>query len=164
MSDLICVGAFAGSYGVQGDVRLKSFCAEPTAIADYGPLYTEDGSREFVITLLRPVAGGFGARVTGVTSKEQADALRGVSLFADRAKMPSLPDDEFYYADLIGLEAFDTGGISLGRITNVENHGAGDILEIGAKGLLIPFTLAAVPTVDLASRRVIVDIPDEVEG
>lgn len=164
MSDLICVGAFAGSYGVQGDVRLKSFCAEPTAIADYGPLYTEDGSREFVITLLRPVAGGFGARVTGVTSKEQADALRGVSLFADRAKMPSLPDDEFYYADLIGLEAFDTGGVSLGRITNVENHGAGDILEIGAKGLLIPFTLAAVPTVDLASRRVIVDIPDEVEG
>ncbi len=164
MSDLICVGAFAGSYGVQGDVRLKSFCAEPTAIADYGPLYTEDGRREFAITLLRPVAGGFGARVTGVTSKEQADALRGVSLFADRAKMPNLPDDEFYYADLIGLEAFDTGGVSLGRITNVENHGAGDILEIGAKGLLIPFTLAAVPTVDLASGRVIVDIPDEVEG
>ena len=164
MSDLICVGAFAGSYGVQGDVRLKSFCAEPTAIADYGPLYTEDGSRQFVITLLRPVAGGFGARVTGVTSKEQADGLRGVSLFADRAKMPSLPDDEFYYADLIGLEAFDTGGVSLGRVTNVENHGAGDILEIGAKGLLIPFTLSAVPTVDMASRRVIVDIPDEVEG
>lgn len=164
MSDLICVGAFAGSYGVQGDVRLKSFCAEPTAIADYGPLFTADGSRQFVITLLRPVAGGFGARVTGVTSKEQADGLRGVSLFADRARMPSLPDDEFYYADLIGLEAFDTGGVSLGRITNVENHGAGDILEIGAKGLLIPFTLAAVPTVDMASRRVIIDIPDEVEG
>lgn len=164
MSDLICVGAFAGSYGVQGDVRLKSFCAEPTAIADYGPLYTEDGSRQFTITLLRPVAGGFGARVSGVTNKEQADALRGVSLFVDRAKMPKLPDDEFYYADLIGLEAFDTGGVSLGRITNVENHGAGDILEIGAKGLLIPFTLAAVPTVDMASRRVIVDIPDEVEG
>lgn len=164
MSDLICVGAFAGSYGVQGDVRLKSFCAEPTAIADYGPLYTEDGGRQFVVTLLRPVAGGFGARVTGVTSKEQADGLRGVSLFADRAKMPKLPDDEFYYADLIGLEAFDTGGVSLGRVTNVENHGAGDILEIGAKGLLIPFTRAAVPTVDMATGRVIVDIPDEVEG
>lgn len=164
MSDLICVGAFAGSYGVQGDVRLKSFCAEPTAIADYGPLYTEDGSRQFAITLLRSVAGGFGARVAGIANKEQADALRGVSLFVDRAKMPSLPDDEFYYADLIGLEAFDTGGVSLGRVTNVENHGAGDILEIGAKGLLIPFTLAAVPTVDLTRRRVIVDIPDEVEG
>ncbi len=164
MSDLICVGAFAGSYGVQGDVRLKSFCAEPTAIADYGPLYTEDGGRQFAVTLLRPVAGGFGARVTGVTSKEQADGLRGVSLFADRAKMPKLPDDEFYYADLIGLEAFDTGGISLGRVTNVENHGAGDILEIGARGLLIPFTRAAVPTVDMATGRLIVDIPDEVEG
>jgi 16S rRNA processing protein RimM len=164
MSDLICVGAFAGSYGVQGDVRLKSFCAEPTAIADYGPLTTEDGNRSFVVTLLRPVAGGFGARVAGVTSKEQADALRGVSLFAERARMPSLPDDEFYYADLIGLQAFDTGGVSLGRVNNVENHGAGDILEIGAKGLLIPFTRAAVPTVDLASGRVVIDIPEEVQG
>ena len=164
MSDLICVGAFAGSYGVQGDVRLKSFCAEPTAIADYGALTTEDGSRSFVVTLLRPVSGGFGARVTGVTSKEQADALRGVSLFADRARMPNLPDDEFYYADLIGLQAFDTGGVSLGRVMNVENHGAGDILDIGAKGLLIPFTRAAVPTVDLASGRVVIDIPDEVQG
>lgn len=164
MSDLICVGAFAGSYGVQGDVRLKSFCAEPTAIADYGPLYCEDGSRSFVITLLRPVAGGFGARVAGLATKEEADALRGLRLFAKRDKMPNLPDDEYYYADLIGLEAFDTGGVALGAVTNVENHGAGDILEIGAKGLLIPFTLAAVPTVDLASLRIIINIPDEVEG
>jgi 16S rRNA processing protein RimM len=164
MSDLICVGAFAGSYGVQGDVRLKSFCAEPTAIADYGPLFTEDGGRSFIITLLRPVAGGFGARVSGIISKEQADDLRGVTLFAKRDKMPALPDDEYYYADLIGLEAYDTGGIALGRITNVENHGAGDILEIGAQGLLIPFTLGAVPTVDLAKGRVIINIPDEVDG
>ena len=164
MSDLICVGAFAGSYGVQGDVRLKSFCAEPTAIADYGPLFTEDGGRSFIITLLRPVAGGFGARVSGIISKEQADDLRGDTRFAKRDKMPNLPDDEYYYADLIGLEAFDTGGVALGAVTNVENHGAGDILEIGAKGLLIPFTLAAVPTVDLASRRIIINIPDEVEG
>jgi 16S rRNA processing protein RimM len=164
MSDLICVGAFAGSYGVQGDVRLKSFCAEPTAIADYGPLYSEDGSRSFVITLLRPVAGGFGARVAGLETKEEADALRGLRLFAKRDKMPNLPDDEYYYADLIGLEAFDTGGVGLGAVINVENHGAGDILEIGAKGMLIPFTLAAVPTVDLASRRIIINIPDEVDG
>jgi 16S rRNA processing protein RimM len=162
--DLICVGAIAGSYGVQGEARIKSFCAQPSAIGDYGPLHSEDGTRTFHITLTRPVTGGFGARIAGVASKEQADDLRGVLLFAPRSVLPALPSDEFYYADLIGLDVFDTGGAALGTVSAVHNHGAGDILEVGAQGLLIPFTLAAVPTVDLAARRVIVDLPDEREA
>lgn len=164
MSDRICVGAFAGSFGVSGEVRLKSFCADPEAIADYGPLYTEDGSRSFGIKLTRPVAGGLGARVTGIATKEQADALKGISLFVDRARLPALPDDEFYHSDLIGLEARDTGGVLLGQVTAVHNHGAGDLLEIAGGGrkqaLLLPFTLAVVPTVDLAARRIVVDLPE----
>ena len=164
MEDRICVGAFAGSFGVSGEVRLKSFCAEPEAIADYGPLFSADGSRSFAITLTRPVAGGLGARVSGVTTMEQAEALKGVSLFADRAKLPKLPDDEYYHSDLIGLEARDTGGSLLGRVISVHNHGAGDLLEIMAEGrkqaLLVPFSLAVVPTVDLAAGRVVVDLPE----
>ena len=164
MEDRICVGAFAGSFGVSGEVRLKSFCAEPEAIADYGPLFSEDGSRSFAITLTRPVAGGLGARVSGVTTMEQAEALKGVSLFADRARLPKLPDDEYYHSDLIGLEARDTGGSLLGRVISVHNHGAGDLLEIMAEGrkqaLLVPFSLAVVPTVDLAAGRVVVDLPE----
>jgi len=162
--DLICVGAIVGSYGVAGEARIKSFCAEPSAIGDYGPLLSEDGSQTFHITLTRPVSGGFGARIRGIGTKEQADALRGVSLFAPRTALPSLPDDEFYYADLIGLDAFDTGGASLGTVKAVHNHGAGDILEVGAAGLLIPFTRAAVPTVDLSAQRVVIDLPQEREG
>ena len=164
MEDRICVGAFAGSFGVSGEVRLKSFCAEPEAIADYGPLFSADGSRSFAITLTRPVAGGLGARVSGVTTMEQAEALKGVSLFADRARLPKLPDDEYYHSDLIGLEARDTGGSLLGRVISVHNHGAGDLLEIMAEGrkqaLLVPFSLAVVPTVDLAAGRVVVDLPE----
>ncbi len=163
--DRICVGALAGSFGVQGEVRLKSFCADPSAIADYGPLWTEDGSRSFKLKLTRPVAGGFGARLSGVTTKEQADALKGTRLFADRARLPRLPDDEFYHADLIGLDVQDSGGAMLGRVTAVLNHGAGDILDVaGPKGsLLIPFTLAIVPTVDLDARRIVVDLPEGIE-
>ena len=164
MADRICVGAFAGSFGVSGEVRLKSFCADPEAIADYGPLFTEDGSRSFKVALTRPVAGGLGARVTGVATKEQADALKGVSLYADRARLPKLPDDEFYHSDLIGLEARDPGGAVLGQVIAVHNHGAGDLLEIAGPGrrqpLLLPFTLAVVPTVDLASGRIVVDPPE----
>ena len=164
MTDRICVGAFAGSFGVSGEVRLKSFCAEPEAIAAYGPLYTEDGSQSFTVKLTRPVAGGLGALVSGIATKEQADALKGVALFVDRSRLPKLPDDEFYHSDLIGLEARDTGGVLLGVVSAVHNHGAGDLLEITGPGrkqaLLLPFTLAAVPTVDLAVGRIVIDPPE----
>lgn len=165
--DRVCVGAIAGAFGVQGEVRLKSFCTDPEAIADYGPLWTEDGTRSFAVRLTRPVAGGLGARLSGVTTKEQADALKGVQLYADRDRLPSLPDDEFYHADLIGLEVRDTGGALIGRVQAVHNHGAGDILEVIGPGrktaLLLPFTLAIVPTVDLAAGRIIADIPEGLE-
>lgn len=163
-SDRICIGAIAGAFGVQGEVRLKSYCAEPTDIASYGPLSTRDGSRQFKVTLTRPVAGGLGARLTGITTKEQADALRGTDLFVDRARLPALPEDEFYHADLIGLSARDPGGAEIGRVTAVHDHGAGDLLEIRTTGstssVLVPFTRAVVPTVDIGRGLLIVDMPE----
>jgi 16S rRNA processing protein RimM len=164
--DRICVGAIAGAFGVRGEVRLKSFCAQPEAIAAYAPLWTEDGRRSFTVRLTRGSGGGLTARLSGVETREEADALRGVELFADRKKLPNLPDDEFYHADLIGLEVLDTSGRPLGRVRAVHNHGAGDIIEVTgpAGGLLLPFTRAAVPTVDLTARRIIADPPDETEA
>lgn len=162
--DRICVGAIAGAFGVAGEVRLKSFCADPAAIATYGPLWTEDGSRSFAVRLTRPVAGGLGARIAGVATKEAADALKGVALYADRTRLPSLPDDEFYHADLIGLAVHDTGGALIGRVAAVHNHGAGDLIEVAlpspAAPLLLPFTRAVIPTVDLALRRIVADPPE----
>lgn len=167
MTDRICVGAIAGAFGVRGEVRLKSFCAEPAAIADYAPLWTRDGGRSFSVTLTRAIPQGFAARLSGIDSKEAADAARGTELFADRDRLPSLPDDEFYHADLIGLPVLDTGGQEIGRLQAIHNHGAGDILEIRAPGrksaLLLPFTRAAVPTVDLTAGRIIADPPEEAE-
>ncbi|KPQ05820.1 MAG: 16S rRNA processing protein RimM [Rhodobacteraceae bacterium HLUCCA12] len=161
--DRVCVGAVAGAFGVRGDVRLKSFCAEPEAIAAYAPLQTEDGSRSFDVTVLGAVANGLSVRLSGVNTREEAEALRGTRLYADRSRLPSLPDDEFYHADLIGLEVLDTGGTVLGTVTAVLDHGAGDLLEIqrkGAQSVLLPFTRASVPTVDLAAGRIIADPPD----
>lgn len=163
--DRICVGAISGAFGVGGEVRLKSFCAQPEAIAAYAPLYTEDGARSFGVRITRAIPGGLAARLSGITTKEEADALRGTSLFADRERLPSLPDDEFYHADLIGLPVFDTGGAQLGTVRAIYNHGAGDILEIFAPGrrtsLLLPFTKAVVPTVDLTAGRIVADPPEE---
>jgi 16S rRNA processing protein RimM len=164
MTDRICVGAIAGSFGVTGEVRLKSFCAEPAAIADYAPLYTEDGSQEFTVNILRPINNGFAVHLSGIKTKEQADALKGISLFADRDKLPSLPDDEYYHTDLIGLTVIDTGGKELGKVVDVLNHGSADLLEIRAADqsdtVLLPFTQAAIPTVDLTAGRIIADPPE----
>ena len=158
-----CVGAIAGGFGVQGEVRLKSFCADPGAIASYAPLVTEDG-QSFGVRLLRPIPGAFAARLTGILTREQAEALKGTRLYAPRDRLPPLDEDEFYHADLIGLEVVDTGGARLGRVRAVLDHGAGDIIEVarpGAAELLVPFTRAAVPTVDIAGRRIVVDPPAE---
>ncbi len=164
MSDRICVGAITGSFGVRGEARVKSFCADPTAIGDYGPLTNDDGSRSFTLTITRPVKGGFAVHLSGVTNKEAADALKGTRLYAPRDALPALPDDEFYHTDLMGLTVVDTGGEELGQIHAILNHGAGDLLEVrkrGRKGTtLVPFTLEIVPTVDIAAGRVVVDPPE----
>ncbi|MEL6886233.1 MAG: ribosome maturation factor RimM [Pseudomonadota bacterium] len=162
--ELICVGVIGGAYGVRGEVRIKSFCAVPEDIESYSPLSSEDGTRHFTLALIRPMKNGFVARLAEVATKEQADALKGVQLFANRDQLPGLPDDEYYYTDLVGLEVFDTGGTSLGRVKSVQNHGASDLLEVHAPGatatVLLPFTRAAVPTVDLASGRIVADPPE----
>ena len=162
--DRVCVGAIAGSFGVRGEVRLKSFCAEPEDIATYGPLSSEDGSQTYSVRIVRSIKNGFAARLGGVGTKEQADALRGTRLYVARDQLPNLPDDEYYHTDLIGLDVFDTGGTRLGRVKSVLNHGASDLLEIHGPGLkatvLLPFTLAAVPTVDLQAGRIIADPPE----
>ena len=159
----ICVGAIAGAFGVRGEVRLKSFTAQPEDIESYGPLYSEDGTQTFRVSLIGQTKNGFTARLSNVQTKEQADALRGMRLFVDRDVLPGLPDDEFYHADLIGLEVYDTGGTLLGRVENVLNHGASDLLEVKpnvGETVLLPFTVAAVPTVDLTAGRIIADPPD----
>ena len=164
MSDMICVGRLAGAFGVRGEVRLKSFCAEPETIVDYAPLVTADGREFRQIVLTGQGSGAYTARVDGITTKEEADALKGTDLFAPRDRLPALPDDEYYHADLIGLAVHDTGGALLGTVRAVLNHGAGDLLEIlppgGSETVLLPFTLAAVPTVDLAAGRIVADPPE----
>ncbi|MGJ8615269.1 MAG: ribosome maturation factor RimM [Sulfitobacter sp.] len=163
MSDMICVGAIAGSYGVRGELRVKSYCAIPEDIETYTPLWSEDRSKQFALAILRPIKNGFAARIAEVATKEEADALRGTSLYAERDQLPSLPDDEFYHADLIDLSVYDTGGVLLGTVKTVQNHGADDLLELQLAGTsattFLPFTKAAVPTVDLSAGRIIADPP-----
>lgn len=162
----IVVGQIAGAFGVRGEVRVRSFCAEPADIALYTPLRADGGQVFRVLVVTGQAPGALIARIEGIATKEEADALKGARLWADRSRLPDPGDEEYYHADLIGLEVLDPGGAVLGKVKAVLNHGAGDLLEIARAGedsLLVPFTRAAVPVVDLAARRVVVDPPGEVE-
>ncbi len=165
-NNLICIGTVIGAFGIKGELRIKSFCAHPADLTNYGPLLNEDGSENYDLRIVATVKGGFSCRIKGVQYKDQADALRGLQLYTDRANLPSLPDDEFYHTDLVGLDVYDTGGQKLGYVTAVHDHGAGDFLEIAGKGIkntvLLPFTRDAVPTVDLLAERIITDPPEGV--
>ena len=166
MSDKICVGAVAGAFGVRGEARVKSFCAEPADIAGYSPLTAEDG-REFELKITRPIKDGFAACLSGVATREDAEALRGTRLYAPRDRLAALPDDEFYHADLIGLTVVDTGGGDIGQVRAVHDFGAGDVLEVqlsDKKDLMLPFTRDVVPTVDLSAGRIVADLTEIGDG
>jgi len=166
MRDMVCVGAIAGAFGVRGEVRLKSFCAEPADIGAYGPLSTEDG-RSFRGEITRPVKGGLAARLSGVATREAAEALRGTRLHAPRAALPEPEADEYYHADLVGLAVVDGAGAPLGQVRAVHDHGAGAVLELRTPDggeRLIPFTAAAVPRVEIAAGRLVADPPAETDA
>jgi len=99
---------------------------------------------------------------------DEAEALAGLELYVPRAVLPAPQEDEFYFADLIGLAAQDEAGETIGHVVHVLNYGAGDMLEIaprsGGETMLVPFSKAAVPVVDINSGRVVVRLPDEIEA
>jgi 16S rRNA processing protein RimM len=166
----VCVAQIGGPHGVRGEVRLKSFTADPEAVARYGPLQTEDGRRSFEIeTTLRQDKDAMIVRLRGVDDRSAAEGLRNLRLYIPRARLPETEDNEtFYHADLIGLAVVDGEGVAIGTVTAVHNFGAGDLIEVeplgGGTTVLLPFTETVVPRVDIAAGRVVVDPPRDALG
>jgi 16S rRNA processing protein RimM len=159
----VCLGQIGAAHGVRGEVRLRSFTSDPAAIADYGPLETEDG-RVFEIETLRPAKDHFVVRLSGVRDRDAARALANTKLYVPRARLPETAEaDEFYHADLVGLAAVDRAGNKLGIVVAIHNFGAGDLIEVraetGGKTELLPFDTTHVPAVDVDAGKIIVDPP-----
>jgi 16S rRNA processing protein RimM len=162
-NDLVLVGAIAGAFGVQGEVRLRSFTALPDALVDYAPFYHADGSLALTPKSWRPVKDGIAVIAVEVNSREDAIALRNTKLYVPRAALPPADEDEFYHVDLIGLSVEALDGAPLGRVRSVI-PGPQDLLDIdgtpGAKSSwFLPFTKALVPVVDLAGKRLVAEVP-----
>ena len=166
MADRICVAQIGAAHGVRGEVRLWSFTQDPMAVARYGPLEAEDGSRRFEIESLRAAKKHLVARLVGIDGRDAAEALCNIKLYVPRDRLPPVEDDEtFYHADLIGLPAVGQDGAAVGTVTAIHNFGAGDIVEIaragGGEPLMLPFNETAVPKVDVKAGRIVVAPPEE---
>jgi 16S rRNA processing protein RimM len=163
----ICVARIGAAHGVRGAVKLWTFTEDPLAVKRYGPLTSKDGTRQFEVATAREAKGHLVATLKGVATREEAERLNGIELYIAREKLPDTDEDEYYHADLIGLAAVNAANEPLGRVIAIHNFGAGDIIEIApphGATMLLPFTNAVVPTVDLGGGRVVIVLPDEIDG
>jgi 16S rRNA processing protein RimM len=160
VAERICVAQIGGAHGLRGEVKLKSFTADPMAVKNYGRLTTEDGSTNFQIETLRPAKGHLVARFRGIGDRNAAERLANLRLFVPRERLPPPAAEEYYHADLIGLCAVTADGTEIGTVAAVHDFGAGDILEVrpqaGGTTIMVPFTAAFVPSVDIAGGRIVV--------
>jgi|SRR5579864_168503 len=163
----ICVARIGAAHGVRGEVRLWTFTEDPFAVKRYGALSDKDGARQFEVTRAREAKGHLVATLKGVTTRDEAERLNGTELYIAREKLPETEAGEYYHVDLIGLAAVTLADEPIGRVVAIHNFGAGDIIEIAppsGPSMLLPFTNAVVPVVDIAIGRVLIDLPGEIEG
>lgn len=160
----VCLGVIVSSHGVRGLVRVKPFTEEPMNVGAYGPVETQDGKKRFALQAMSVAKGLVLCRLEGVNDRDVADALRGTELYVPRERLPEPEaDDDFYQADLIGLNAVDARGRLYGRVLGFQNFGAGDLIEFdpveGGQSVLMPFTADNVPAVDMEAKLLIIDPP-----
>lgn len=161
MTRTVMLGVVIGAQGIRGEVKVKTFTQEPEAIGDYGPLQDASGGRQFKLTVRRVSKGDVViASIEGVKDRNAAEALKGTELHVQREALPQAEPGEFYHTDLVGLQAVTTTGRGLGVVVAVHNFGAGDMLEVktdGGRSAMVPFTDDAVPEVDIAGGRLLVE-------
>ena len=160
--ELICVGAIAGARGLKGEVKIKSFTADPKGISSYGDVFEENGRTSYQVRITGQTKGQLLAHLNGVEDRDVADSLKGTRLYVPKSALPETDEDEFYFSDLVGLRADLIDGGCLGEVKEVHDFGAGAILEVvgvEAGTVMVPFTRASVPEVDKAGGKVVIDPP-----
>ncbi len=161
-AQLVLLGVVSGVRGLRGEVRIRSYTADPEDLTAYGPLWDKDGVNSYRVKVSGQAKGQLIARIEGASDRNAAEALKGLELHIPRSSLPDPDDDEFYHSDLVGLQAVSVTGEVLGTVSAVEDFGAGDVLEISHgpyKGLVVPFTKDVVTVVDLDAGQLTVDPP-----
>ncbi len=173
MSDgRILMGVIGRPHGVRGLLHVHSYAAVPADLAAYGVLSDDHGASWTLRWRGAGIAELTDASGRVMTDRDQAATLVNRRLYVARERLPDPDEDEFYLSDLIGLTVIEHGPEGerpAGRVLAVHDYGAGPSLEIGhgaeedGRSVMLPFTRACVPEVDVARGRVVVVMPDEIE-
>ena len=160
----ILLGVVAAPHGVRGLVRIRSFTEDPMAIATYGALSDETGSKRYRVEALSTVKGAVLARIEGVADRTAAEAVRGLRLYVERSVLPATAEREWYEADLIGLPAVGRDGRDWGKVIAFHDFGAGRTMEVSGgvasrSSVMLPFTDEVVPEIDVEGGKIVVDPP-----
>ena len=162
----VLLAAILGAHGLKGEVRVKTFTAAPGRLGAYGPLHARDGRRFTLKSVRDGKDGECVAQFAEIADRDAAEALKGVELYVPRVALPEAAAGEFYHADLVGLDVEDPEGRRIGKVSAIHNYGAGDVLAIAADGgeeILIAFTKANVPEIDVTGGRIVVTMPEETD-
>jgi 16S rRNA processing protein RimM len=166
MAKDVLLAAVMGAQGLKGEVKVKTFTETPQALRGYGTLHTKDG-RKLKITAFRSAKPGEAViAFEGVSDRNAAEALKGAELFVTREALPAAAEEEFYHADLIGLEARDSEGRIIGKVTNLHNYGASDVIELSRDDgdhVLMAFTKETVPVIQVTDGYIVVAVPEDDE-
>jgi 16S rRNA processing protein RimM len=160
----VLLGVVAAPHGVRGLVRIRTFTEDPMAIASYGALSDETGSKRYRVEALSTVKGAVLARIEGVADRTAAEAVRGLRLYVERSALPATAEREWYEADLIGLPAVGRDGRDWGKVIAFHDFGAGRTMEVSGgvesrSSVMLPFTDEVVPEIDVEGGKIVVDPP-----
>ena len=154
-----CVGVILGAHGIAGGLKIKSFCEFPRLIETYNPLKVEGYPKVLSFKIIGSLKDAFQATTSEIKDRDSALKLKGKLLFAERIKLPEIDKDEYYFADLINLTVKNTNNMIVGKIKNVNNHGAGTFLEIllneKLKTILVPFDKKTILKVNINQKYII---------
>lgn len=161
MEKRVCIGKIVAAHGIKGEVKVRSHNLNPSDLDKYGAVENADASKKFSIKVVGLVATNARVKIEGITTRNEAEALIGTELYVPRSALPELEEEEFYLADLIGLDVcLQTPDNKIGKVVAFQNYGAGDIIEIKLDGKketeMLPFTKAYVPTINIDAGYIIV--------
>ena len=165
-SDLVLMGRSSGGFGARGELKVFSFAEDDSIFSGAGKIYAgpnPESTRELTLVSQRPHGGRLLFRTGELASKEDADTLRGAWVYVDRAALKPLKGDEYYWADIKGIEVFDTEGRSLGKVATVSDNGAHELwLVKGGRGreALLPIIDGVIRELDLEKRRAVLALPE----
>jgi 16S rRNA processing protein RimM len=166
MDRYICVGKITGAHGIRGYVKVFSHTQDPAAIGKFKSLVSKDGKRCFELRVVSQQKSHLIVAIEGVNDRNAAEALRHTELYVQRELLPAPKEGSYYFEDLKGLRVELSDGSVFGKVVELHNYGAGDIIEIlcdkTKRTEMFSFDEMTIPVVDLDVGRVVLNPPEVV--